>query len=327
MESEIKFKVAVAQLRPVSTTQQAVDKIRETAKKAALKDVRLVLFPEAYIGGYPRGSSFDTLVGHRGDQGRDEFRQYWEKAIEVPGPYCDQIAEIAKDNQLQLVVGVIEREGGTLYCTVLFFSEMGKYLGKHRKLMPTGAERLIWGFGDGSTMPVFDTSIGKVGSVICWENYMPFMRAAHYAKGIEIYCAPTADGRDTWLPTMRHIAIEGRCFVLSSNQFARKSDYPETYKDVTKDNDEIISRGGSCIVDPFGTVLAGPNFEGESLLIAEIDRHAIPRAKYDFDATGHYARPDIFSLSVNETETKPVRFDRTSRIENSDNTNSHIAEE
>jgi nitrilase len=176
--------------------------------------------------------------------------------------------------------------------------------------MPTGSERLVWGFGNGSTMPVFNTPIGKVGAVICWENYMPLMRAAHYAKGIQIYCAPTADGRDTWLPTMRHIAIEGRCFVLTCNQFARKSHYPESYGSES-DQSEIISRGGSCIINPFGAILVGPNFEGEALLVAEINQGDIPRAKYDFDVTGHYARPDVFSLHVNEANTLPVVFSNT----------------
>lgn len=302
------FPVAVAQVRPAKTSKEAVASIEEYAKRAAKEGVRLILFPEAYIGGYPRGASFGSLVGERTQDGREAFRRYWEAAINIPGDECRQLAAIARTYQLQIVVGVIERDGGTLYCTVVFFSEQGHYMGKHRKLMPTGSERLIWGFGNGSTMPVFDTSLGKVGAVICWENYMPLMRAAHFAKGIEIYCAPTADGRETWLPTMRHIALEGRCFVLSSNQFARRSDYPEAFSDLPADDDAIVSRGGSCIIDPFGTVLAGPNFEGEALLIAEVDRGAIPRAKYDFDAVGHYARPDVFSLAVNEADTQAVVF-------------------
>lgn len=308
MAKEDRFRVAVAQLRPARQAQDAIARIGQAAAEAAAQNVRLVLFPEAYIGGYPRGSGFGALVGQRADEGREEFRRYWEKAIEVPGPECAQLGQIAAQHGLYLVVGVIERDGGTLYCTVVFLSPRGELMGKHRKLMPTGSERLIWGFGNGSTMPVFDTPLGKLGAVICWENYMPLMRTAHYAKGIELYCAPTADGRDTWLPTMQHIALEGRCFVLSSNQFARKSDYPERYGDEADHDDAVVSRGGSCIIDPFGQVLAGPDFEGESVLVADIDRSAIARAKFDFDATGHYARPDVFSLQVNEADTQPVVF-------------------
>lgn len=303
------FRAAVAQMRPSASVQDAINSIDQQVAKAAAEGARLILFPEAYIGGYPRGAMFGAVVGERTDGGREEFRRYWEEAIEVPGKECEQIAQIALRHGVMIIVGVIERTAGTLYCTVVFISATGKLLGIHRKLMPTGSERLIWGFGNGSTMPVLDTPLGKVGAVICWENYMPLMRAAHYAKGIEIYCAPTADGRDTWLSTMRHIAIEGRCFVLSANQFARKSDYPNlSTKSLDSINDDIVSRGGSCIIDPFGTVLAGPDFEGEVLLIADIDRDAIPRGKFDFDVVGHYSRPDVFSLRVNESNTSAVAF-------------------
>jgi nitrilase len=173
--------------------------------------------------------------------------------------------------------------------------------------MPTGSERLIWGFGDGSTMPVFDTPLGKLGAVVCWENYLPLMRAAMYAKGIEIYCAPTADSRDSWIATVRHIAVEGRCFVLAANQFARRSDYPPDYR-LPNDADPgaVLSRGGSCIVDPFGNFLAGPAFGGEVILLAELDRGQIVRGKYDLDVVGHYARPDIFQLQVDERPKRPV---------------------
>ena len=301
-------RVAVAQVSPASTTDAAIEKLADFAMRAREAGAGLVLFPEAFVGGYPRGSGFGAIVGSRTETGREAFRRYWESAIDVPGAHCTRIGEIAAQNAIYIVVGVIERDGGTLYCTVLFFAPDGAMMGKHRKLMPTASERLIWGYGNGSTMPVFDTPLGKVGAVICWENYMPLMRAAHYAKGIQIYCAPTADSRETWLPTVRHIAVEGRCFVLSSNLFARWSDYPDADDSTHANADEIVCRGGSCIIDPFGTVLAGPHFDGETLLTADVDLAAIARGKFDFDVVGHYARPDVFRLVVNETDTQPVSF-------------------
>jgi nitrilase len=311
-----RFKAAVAQVAPAPDKAAALAKVATFSAEAARAGAELVLFPEALIGGYPRGSDFGTVVGSRTLEGRDDFRRYWEGAMDLPGPESTELGKIARQHQLYLVVGIIERGGGTLYCTAVFYAPNGEYLGKHRKLMPTAAERLIWGFGNGSTMPVFDTPLGKLGAVICWENYMPLMRAALYAKGVEIYCAPTADGRDTWLPSMQHIAIEGRCFVLSANQYARRSHYPEVHGKVAPENDAVVSRGGSCIVDPFGTVLAGPNFEGESVLVAEIDRGAIARGKFDMDVTGHYARPDVFRLIVNEADTPAVVFTTQSSDKN-----------
>lgn len=210
--------------------------------------------------------------------------------------------------RLHLVIGVVERDGGTLYCTVLFFSPDGAFLGKHRKVMPTAVERIIWGCGDGSTLPVFDSPLGGLGAVICWENYMPLPRTAMYAKGVEIYCAPTADGRKTWIPTVQHLALEGRCFVLSCNQFARRSDFPPEHRTVQGDEPHtILSEGGSCIVNPLGEILAGPYYDGETVLTAEIDRREITRAKFDLDVVGHYARPDIFRLHVNERPQPAVR--------------------
>jgi nitrilase len=311
--SSSKHVLAVVQAAPVADDIQAtLVKIEHFTAQAAAKGARLVLFPEAFVGGYPRGMSFGATVGSRSPEGRDQYRHYWENAIDVPGETVDRLGEIAARHGVYLVVGVIEREGGTLHCTVLFHAPDGSFLGKHRKLMPTGSERLIWGFGDGSTMPVFDTPIGKVGAVICWENYMPLMRAAHYAKGVQIYLAPTADGRETWLSTMRHIAMEGRCFVLSANQFCRRSDYPDDQPGLEgMSPDEVLSRGGSCIVSPLGEVLAGPDFDGECVLTAEVDLGEIARGKFDFDAVGHYARPDVFQLTVNEQPADPVVFKRS----------------
>jgi nitrilase len=306
--AEPKYLAACVQAAPVAFDLQAtLDKTRDLAADAARQGARLVLFPEAFISAYPRGASFGATIGARTAEGRELFRRYHASSIDVPGPAVDVLANIAKQNRIYLVIGVIERDGGTLYCTVLTFAPTGLFLGKHRKLMPTGSERLVWGFGDGSTLPVYDTELGKLGSVICWENYMPMMRAAMYAQRIQIYCAPTADGRQTWLPSMQHVALEGRCFVLSSNQFCRRSDYPSDYpSDLPLDPDAIVSRGGSCIVDPLGNVLAGPLWDQEGVITAEIDIAQVARALYDFDPVGHYSRPDVFSLSVDKREKRAV---------------------
>jgi nitrilase len=303
-----RIKVAVAQAAPVVFNRQAtLQKVHALARDAARRSARLVLFPEAFVSGYPRGLDFGAVVGSRSEKGREDFRRYWESSVDVPGPAVMDLSRAARSNRIYLVIGVVERDGGTLYCTILFFAPDGTFLGKHRKVMPTGAERLVWGFGDGSTLPVFETPLGKVGAVICWENYLPLMRAAMYAKGIEIYCAPTADARDSWAASMRHIAIEGRCFVLSCNQFNRRQDFPDDYDAVYgADPEAVVTRGGSCIVDPFGNFLAGPNFEGEAILLAEIDRGQTIRGKYDLDVVGHYARPDIFQLHVDEQPKRPV---------------------
>ncbi len=294
--------VAVVQAASVAfdrkrTLEKALDLTRDAAKRGA----KLVLFPEAFVSGYPRGLSFGAVIGSRSDEGREDFKRYYESAVELPGPAVDTLSKAARANSVYLVIGVIERERGTLYCCVLFFAPDGTFLGKHRKVMPTASERLIWGYGDGSTLPVFSTPFGRMGAVICWENYMPLLRTYMYSQGIEIYCAPTADHRGTWSATMQHIAAEGRCFVLGCNQFNRRRDFPEKYQTAFGEvPDTVISRGGSCIVDPFGKFLAGPNFEDETILVTELERGLIPKARFDFDPVGHYSRPDIFRLFVDD---------------------------
>lgn len=303
-----RVKVAVVQAAPVAFDRKnTLKKVQELVGEASRQGAQLVLFPEAFISGYPRGLDFGAVVGSRSEKGREDFLRYWMSSVDVPGPAVEELGRTARDNRIYLVIGVVERDGGTLYCSVLFFAPDGSFLGKHRKIMPTGSERLVWGFGDGSTLPVFDTPFGKLGAVICWENYLPLMRAAMYAKGIEVYCAPTADCRDSWIASVRHIAVEGRCFVLACNQFNRRRDFPDDYDSVYgSDPEAVVTRGGSCIVDPFGNFLAGPNMEDEVILIAEIDRAQIIRGKYDLDVVGHYARPDIFQLYVDERPKRPV---------------------
>jgi nitrilase len=304
--------VAVVQAAPVVfDTPRTLTKLRDLATDAARRGARLAVFPEAFVSAYPKGLGFGARLGMRSAEGRDEFRRYFDSAVDVPGPATEAIGAAASDGKLFLVVGVIERDGGTLYCAVLFFGPDGGLLGKHRKLMPTGMERLVWGCGDGSTLPVFDTAIGKLGAVICWENYMPLLRTAMYAKGVELYCAPTADDRETWLATVRHIALEGRCFVLSACQYLRRSDCPADYACAQGDDPAaVLMRGGSCVVGPLGQVLAGPHFDGETILTADLDFAEIARGKYDLDVVGHYARPDVFRLSVNERPRPSVRWRR-----------------
>jgi nitrilase len=301
-------RVAVVQAAPVGFDREGtLEKVRALAAEAAGRGARLIVFPEAFVAGYPRGLDFGVRVGSRTPEGRELFRRYWESGVDVPGPAVAALGATARQAEAHLVIGVVERDGGTLYCSVLFFAPDGTLLGKHRKLMPTAAERLVWGFGDGSTLPVFDTPIGRLGAVICWENYMPLLRMHMYAQGIQLYCAPTADDRETWLPTMRHIALEGRCFVLGCNQFALRGDYPADYPAIQGDDPSaVMSRGGSCIIDPMGRILAGPAFDAPALLTAELDFAEIPRAKFDFDVVGHYARPDVFRLVVNTAATAPV---------------------
>lgn len=306
----MKTKVAVVQASTVVfDTPKTMEKLAALAERAAGESSELIVFPEAFIGGYPKGLDFGARIGSRTAEGREDFLRYFRSAIEVPGPETRQLEEISSRTGSMLVVGVIERSGGTLYCTVVFVCPTGGLLGKHRKLMPTAAERLVWGFGDGSTLPVFDSSHGRVGAVICWENYMPAMRSAMFSKGIELYCAPTADDRDTWVPSMQHVALEGACFVLSACQMLRRGDCPQAYDAVQgSDPETILMRGGSCIVDPFGKVLAGPVFNEETILAAEIDLAEIAKRKYDFDVVGHYARPDVFTLLVDSRPKAAVQF-------------------
>jgi len=308
-----RVKVAVVQAAPVlfdreKTIQKACDLVAEAAGQGA----NVVLLPEAFVPAYPRGLSFGTVVGNRTPAGRLLWQRYWDNTIEVPGADTDLLGQAARDAGVYLAIGVVERDrdygGGTLYCTLLYFGPDGQLLGKHRKLKPTAAERLIWGEGDGSTLTVIDTEYGKIGGLICWENYMPLARMAIYAKGVGIYLAPTADQRDSWQATMRHIALEGRCFVLGCNQYVAKQMYPDDLEGIEELDGlpEVICRGGSVIVSPLGEVLAGPLWDEEGILAADLDLAEVTRGKLDFDVVGHYARSDIFQLKINEKPLNPV---------------------
>lgn len=309
------IKVAVVQAASALFDKaSSLEKACQLIKEASAKGSKVVLLPEAFIPAYPRGFSFGMVVGSRSAEGRALWQRYWENALDMSGRDVQILGNAAKEAGVYLAIGVIERDGeysgGTLYCSVLYFAPDGSLLGKHRKLKPTAAERLIWGEGDGSTLPVFSTEVGKLGGLICWENYMPLARMAMYAQGVEIYLAPTADSRETWQATLRHIACEGRCFVLGCNQFVTKEMYPSDLATIEElaHQPEVMCRGGSVIVSPFGEVLAGPLYDTEGILYADLDLTEITKARVDFDVVGHYARPDVFRLYINTEPQPPVTY-------------------
>ncbi|MHB8993178.1 MAG: carbon-nitrogen hydrolase family protein [Chloroflexota bacterium] len=297
-------RVAVVQASPVGLNREATtEKACRLIAEAGQRGAELAVLPEVLIPGYPRGIGFGTVIGSRSDAGRRSYALYWDNSVEVPGPATEALGAACAEAGLYGVVGVSERDinyrGGTLYNSLLYFGPDGRLLGKHRKLKPTGSERLIWGEGDGSTLTAVRTPFGTVGGLICWENYMPLARMAMYAKGVDIYIAPTADNRDTWQATIRHIASEGRCFVLACNQFMTRSMIPSEWEDIGP-GPEVISRGGSAIVDPLGEYVAGPLFGEEGMLVADLGLNRITEARFDFDVVGHYNRPDVFRLQINE---------------------------
>lgn len=305
----MKLIAAVAQTATVMfDTAATVAKAETLMAEAAARGAQVLVFPEAFIGGYPKGADFHIFIGARTPEGRQDFLKYYEAAVALDGPEIAQLAQAAGAHKLYVCVGIIERDGGTLYCTAVYLGPEGTVLGHHRKLMPTALERLVWGYGDGSTLKAVDTPFGRLGAVICWENYMPALRMAMYQQRVALYCAPTADDRDTWISTMQHVAMEGRCFVLSSCQHLRRAQLPmdALHNRLPEAPDTLLMRGGSCIISPMGKVLAGPVYGEDALLTAEIDLNDIPRAQMDFDPVGHYARPDVFQLAVNTAPQRAV---------------------
>lgn len=296
-----KIKVGVVQATPVLfDLEKTIEKVGRLIEEGAKQNCDLLLLPESFIPAYPRGFSFGAVVGKRSDEGRELWKLYWENSIEAPGKYTEIIGSFVKNAGLYLSIGITEKDSisKSLYCTQLFFSPDGKLVGKHRKIKPTGTERLIWAEGDATTLTTYKSQLGIIGNLICWENYMPEARMAMYKKGVEIYLTPTADSRDSWQHTLKHIAQEGRCFVLGCNQFVKKNDYPEHLQKELSKETEIMCSGGSVIISPMGEVIAGPLFNEEGMLTAEIDLGDLIKSKLDFDVIGHYARNDIFKFEI-----------------------------
>ena len=299
----MKVKVGVIQATPVLfDVEKTVAKVIEWIEKGAKDGCELLLFPESFVPCYPRGLDFDAKVGRRTDKSRNLWLEYWNNSLETSSKYINEIGDAIKKANLFVALGVTEKEnkGGSLHCSLLYFDNRGQLIGKHRKLKPTGLERYLWAESDGSTLVSFDTKIGKIGGLICWENYMPLARMSMYQQGVEIYLAPTADARTSWQSTLQHIALEGRCFVLAANQFVKKTDYPERFSEDIKEEPDIMCAGGSVILSPMGEVLAGPLWNTEGILTAELDFDILVKSKLDFDVIGHYARPDIFDYKVNK---------------------------
>ena len=282
--------------------EKTIQKIEALTAQYARQGSRLIVFPESFIPGYPRGFTFGATIGSRTPAGRELYAEYHRHSIDVLSPDVKRLERLAKSENVYLVIGITEKSGrhGSLFCSMLYISPKAGLLGVHRKIKPTGTERLIWAEASGDSLVSFQTDIGKVGGLICWENYMPLARMAMYRQGVEIYLAPTADSRESWTATLRHIALEGRCFVLGCNQFFTKTDYPEPYQKLVINEPNVLCSGGSVIVSPMGDILAGPLFGKAGAVIAELDLDQIVASKLDFDPIGHYARPDIFEFSVRD---------------------------
>jgi len=318
MPSDKPFTVAAAQFAPIFLDREAtVDKACEIMAEAAKNGAKLVVFPEAFVPGYPEWIWVLTPGAGMGAHHRI-YGELLDQAVAIPGPATDKLCRAAKANGVYVAIGVDERNdddsGGTIYNTLLYIDDQGRIMGKHRKLVPTMPERIVWGAGDGSTLEVFDTPYGKVGGLLCWENYMPLARYAMYAWGTRIYVAPTWDSSDGWVGTMQHIAREGRCVVIGCCIAMRREDIPERfglrelYPPIEREEDAWINDGNSVIVGPNGHILAGPAKQVETILYAEISPASLREAKLMLDVAGHYARPDVFQLTVNREPNRMINI-------------------
>jgi nitrilase len=310
----MKVKVCVVQDSPIFfDKEKTMSKVEELTKEYAKQGCELIVFPESFIPGYPRGFSFGAKVGSRTTEGRKLYSEYYKNSLDVESEDLKKLESLAKSQNVYLVIGVTEKENksGSLYCSMLYISPQTGLLGVHRKIKPTGSERIIWAEASGESLVTFQTQIGKLGGLICWENYMPLARMSMYQKGVEIYIAPTADSREDWVSTMKHIALEGRCFVLGCNQYFTKSMYPRKYQSLVKDEKEKICPGGSVIISPLGKIIAGPLFNKSGVLVAELDLEEINLSKLDFDVIGHYSRNDIFEFNVkNQPDIKKEKINK-----------------
>ncbi|PQB04614.1 carbon-nitrogen hydrolase family protein [Aureitalea marina] len=280
--------------------EKGLEQLAHWTAECAKNKCDLVVFPESFIPGYPRGFDFGAVVGSRNDEGRELYNQYHKQSMDLSGEDGALLEDLAKEHQQYLVVGITEKEQdhGSLYCSMVYVSPEKGIMGVHRKIKPTGTERVIWAEAGAESLVSFQTEIGRLGGLICWENYMPLARMSMYERGVQIYLAPTADARDSWVRSLQHIALEGRCFVMGCNQYFTPDMYPEELSSQLRNEERAKCRGGSVIVSPFGEIIAGPLWDESGLVVAEIDLEDINRSKLDFDPKAHYNRPDIFKFDV-----------------------------
>ncbi|MBP3752807.1 MAG: carbon-nitrogen hydrolase family protein [Pyramidobacter sp.] len=301
-----KCRVAVIQAAPVFfNKEKTIDKVCALIKKAAQGGAQLVVFPESYISGYPRGLSFGTVPGKRPQKGREDWKRLYDNAIIVPSADTERIATAVKAAGVYAGVGYAERDAVnyTLYCGYAYFAPDGTLLGKHRKVKPTGMERCLWGEGCADTLKAVDTPWGPMGALCCWENLMPLARMTMYQQGVTIHLAPTMGSNEVWQCCMRHIAFEGRCFVISANHYVTKSMYQGAGMNYEIDAEaypnEVICPGGSSVVAPDGNFVVGPVYGDVDIVYADLDMDMVTLWRMDFDPTGHYSRPDLFKFHLN----------------------------
>ena len=297
-------RIAVVQAAPVlfdktACTDKAVRLIAECARSGA----ELIVFPELFIPGYPYGMTFGFTVGSRKAVGREDWKMYYDNSLLADGPEMRKLLRRARELGVYISMGYSERDAvtGTLYNANMMISPEGEAL-NHRKLKPTGSERVVWGDADRGYFPVVDTPWGPIGSLICWESYMPLARTALYEKGVTLYISPNTNDNSEWQATVQHIALEGRCYFINCDMVFHRADYPAGLHcpdEIARLND-IPCRGGSCIVDPYGHYVVQPVWDREDILYADLDMHLVPASRMELDVCGHYARPDVLHLTVQD---------------------------
>ena len=291
------MRVACVQAEPaILDLEGTLDRVAELAGEAAGAGAALAVFPETFVPAYPSSRWVRYLAGDTTKGALAAFARLARESVEIPGPASERLAGIARESGLWLALGANERDRGTLYNALLVYSPSGELALHRRKLVPTNHERLVWGQGSGDGLVTISTDVGRVGGLICWENMMPLARFALYESGVEVYLAPTADDSEQWHESIRHIAREARAFVISPCVLQRASSYPDDVP--IAEGPDLLGRGGSAILGPDGSYLAGPLWDEEGILYAELDRSRLYETRQRFDAAGHYHRPDVFRFRV-----------------------------